>query len=290
MKRHVWQSVIYIVTGMVFLTACGSGHRRQTPAEPEQSAFSIQEETVPVYQVCEEILFNSNGSDADENALTEALRFQYEYDAEGNKTRQIWYDSFGNDNIHEYEYVFDTEETRVQETYYSKSGGVKQYVDYRYDVDGEMTERAFYMRNDHMVTRFYDAAAGCSAIEHIPCQLRTELGSQEALRYISYENGNVREFATAQYDENGNRIREVIYFADGSPMYSYEYEYDVTGNMTLETVYDTDGVLLNTGRFAYRYDEHGNVIEQRRYQNGKFTGLTRYKYTQINVPKRSVLN
>lgn len=77
--------------------------------------------------------------------------------------------------------------------------------------------------------------------------------------------------------------KEAIYFADGSPMYFYKYDYDAVGNRIRETIFDTDGILPNTGRFEYRYDEYGNVLEQRRYLDGKFTGITKYDYIQVQV-------
>lgn len=291
MKRRVCQSVFGIITGMVLLTACGNKSGEAVSGKFVQPEVSAQEETVLVYRVCEEILFsnnNNNGNtDYGEDALNEALRFEYKYDADGNKARQIGYDSYGNGDTREYEYTFDADGSRVKETYCGKSGGAKKCIDYRYDADGELTERAFWIGNDYMVTRFYGADGECPAIAQMRHQIRAALGSSDVMRYISYDNGMMTEFATAQYDAEGNRVREAIYSADGSPMYSYDYDYDAAGNITRETVYDADGALLNTGRFEYRYDEYGNILEQKRFLDGNFIGMTKYNYTQVSVPKRS---
>lgn len=282
MKKHIWQSVVSILTSMILLTACTN--KEAVSAKPEPPTASPQEETVLVYRISEEIMYNNNDSNSNENGLTEALRFEYEYDADGNKTRQTGYDSYGNGNTLEYTYDFDTDAIKVRETYCDNdNSSAQKWVDYQYDTDGEMTQRAYWQGNDYMVTRFYDADADCPAIALISYPLLAALGDSDVMRYISYNNGAVTEFATAQYDADGNKVRETIYLADGSPLYSYEYDYDADGNITRETVYDADGALLNTGMFAYRYDEHGNVLEQRRYLNGNFTGMTKYNYIQLRA-------
>lgn len=79
-------------------------------------------------------------------------------------------------------------------------------------------------------------------------------------------------------------LKEAIYFADGSPMYFYKYDYDAVGNRIRETIFDANGILLNTGRFEYCYDEYGNDLDQRKYLDGKFTGMTKYDYIQVSVP------
>lgn len=216
--------------------------------------------------------------------MASALRFEYEYDADGHQTRRTEYDLYGHGTTCEYTYVYDADAIRVKETYYSRDNNAKKWVDYQYDTDGDMTERAFWQENDYIVTQFYDADADCPATAQLSHPIRTKLGGSDVMRYISYHNGTVSEFATAQYDAKGNKVKETIYFADGSPMYSYEYDYDSAGSITREAVYDADGVLLNTGKFEYRYDEYGNVLEQRRYLDGNLTGMTKYNYIQMNVP------
>ena len=282
MKKYIWQSAVSILAGMIFLTACGN--RDAISTETEQHEASTPKETVLVYRVSEEILYNNNDINSNENELTEALRFEYEYDADGNKTRQTSYDSYGNGSTYEYTYAYATDGTSVKETYCDRNDNAKKWVDYQYDPDGEMTQRAYWQGNDYMVTRFYGADADCPAIALISYPLLAALGDSDVMRYISYHNGAVTEFATAQYDADGNKTGETIYFADGSPMYSYEYDYDSAGNITQETVYDADGILLNTGRFEYRYDDYGNVLEQTRYLDGNFMGMTKYNYIQVRVP------
>lgn len=281
MKRQTWQSISSIITGMLLLTACGN--REAISTEPEQSALSAQEEMVPVYRVSEEIWFDHNGGDSDEDVWDAALRFEYEYDANGNRTRQAVQDHTGNINTYEYQYAFATDGSKVKETYYNANGDAKKSVDYQYDLYGEMTECAYYIGNDHIVTQFYGANADRSAIADLPYQSASD--SLDGMRYINYHNGIVTEFATAQYDADGNKTKEALYSADGALMYFYEYEYDAAGNMTCEAVYDADGVLLNTGQYEYRYDECGNVLEKTRYLNGKLIGLTKYSYVQIPVKK-----
>ncbi len=286
MKRHGLKSTACIIAGMVLLTACTGKNREAASARTKQPTTPPQEETVLVYRVCEEILFCNRSGDSGEDVLTEALRFEYEYDADGNRTRQMEYDNYGNGNTCVYSYAFEGNERSVRETYNTGSNPPK-YVDCQYDADGGLVERAFWSGNDYIVTRFFEADANVPVTAQLAASSRAAEDSLDQIRYISYNNGTVTEFATAQYDTDGNRVKQTIYFADGSPMYFYEYDYDAAGNVTLETVYNANGVLQNTGRFAYCYDEHGNVVEQRRYLDGHFTGKTTYCYVPIQVPKVS---
>ncbi len=280
MRRHIVQAIIGTMISLSLLTACGS--REAASADSELSVFSYETEsaigkamaTEPVYCISEEAFFDNGG-------YVFGLRFQYEYDTHGNKVKQTTYDSFGKvSNWSEYEYTADRSGCSVKKTTYNQSGA-KTSVEYGYDAGGDMTERICYRGNDLLRTKFFDAQAESCMMLRILYQAKAAADKNEVLRYISYDNDVVTEFATARYDAAGNRIEENIYFADGSLMYAYEYEYDASGNITKEAVYDANGTLLNTAQFEYLYDEYGNVLEKTEYQDGDFTALIKYSYIEV---------
>ena len=64
MKKHIWQSVVSILTSMILLTACTN--KEAVSAKPEPPTASPQEETVLVYRISEEIMYNNNDSNSNE--------------------------------------------------------------------------------------------------------------------------------------------------------------------------------------------------------------------------------
>lgn len=280
MRRHIVQAIIGTIISLSLLTACGS--REAAPANSELSVFSYETGsamgkamvTEPVYCISEETFFDNDG-------YVFGLRFQYEYDTHGNKVKQTTYNNFGEvSNWSEYEYTTDRSGHSVKKTTYNQ-GGAKTSVEYGYDADGDMTERICYRGNDLLRTKFFDAQAESCTTLRILYQAKAAADRNEVLRYISYDNDVVTEFATARYDAAGNRTEENIYLADGSLMYAYEYEYDAAGNITKQAVYDANGTLLNMGQFEYLYDEYGNVLEKTEYQDGDFIALIKYSYIEV---------
>ncbi|MCM1183127.1 MAG: hypothetical protein NC337_07120 [Roseburia sp.] len=282
MKRPIVKTFLGAAMAVSLLTACGN--RNAIPVETQEAAVFSDEtgdtagtvsKQEPVYRVREETHFNNDGSDA------YALRFQYEYDADGNRVKRTAYGSSENNgNWSEYEYTDDGNGYHVRETTYSQYGA-KTHMDYSYNARGDMTERAYYRGNNLIRTRFFSAdGKDCITLRTL-YQMKAAADKNEVLYYIGYDNDVVTEFAMACYDADGNRIAENIFFADGSLMYAYEYDYDADGNMTKLSVRDANGTLLNEGRFEYLCDEDGNILEQREYSNGEFVVLVQYDYAYI---------
>ena len=152
---------------------------------------------------------------------------RYEYDANGNNTRTIYYtpnvlvshycDKTYNSNnqetssirrtqdgrvegsdIYEVEYNADGKETRT--VYYNSDGSVKNYEDYEYGANGKKTR-----------------AVRCDA------------------------SGNVKEYTVYEYGTNGKKTRAVRCDASGNVKEYTVYEYDKDGYYTGSTLYNPDG-------------------------------------------------
>ena len=48
-----------------------------------------------------------------------------------------------------------------------------------------------------------------------------------------------------EYDENGNKIKEIYYSADGTITTHMAYEYDANGNVIKSTIFNTDGTIIS---------------------------------------------
>ena len=93
------------------------------------------------------------------------------------------------------------------------------------------------------------------------------------------------------YDENGNRIRELQYDGKGKLEHRNEYEYDENGNEIRYTRYYSNGKILEQSE--YEYDENGNRIAETYYSIYEDTenGRIEYEWAYFaNAPKTGKYN
>ena len=72
-------------------------------------------------------------------------------------------------------------------------------------------------------------------------------------------NGEMTERRTYKYDQQGNCIEMEFYNRDGELMQHYLYKYDARGNRIEWRFYDADEFL--SALTTYYYDDHDNLIE-----------------------------
>lgn len=67
--------------------------------------------------------------------------------------------------------------------------------------------------------------------------------------------------------------KDTTYWEDGTKEYC---EYDTFGSPVVDIIYDTDGQVLYNGRYAYTYDDNGNVLVQENYEDDVL--VSKYEY------------
>jgi len=90
-------------------------------------------------------------------------------------------------------------------------------------------------------------------------------------------DGSLKNKQIYKYDDNGNMFEENYYEADGSLGYKKIYKYDDKGNMFEGYSYEADGSLGS--KFIYKYDDNRNKIEDHIYKaDGSLGSKNIYKY------------
>lgn len=194
-----------------------------------------------------------------------AERYEYTYDADGNKCGGVYYD--GETLSAEYEYA----QSSSGETYLAKDtnyyeDGSKSTYEYdehgntlyfaNIDAEGSVWDAAEYTYND--------AGNWVGAKEYVEGVLAAEreyaidgAGHQQLLREITYsEDGS---WVGAEYDLYENQVIEIHTNAEGNVELDrrFEHTYDDEGNKTLTKTYD-NGVLVEEVEFWFGTDEDGS--------------------------------
>ena len=100
--------------------------------------------------------------------------------------------------------------------------------------------------------------------------------SQNNLIQNIYGFDGIYENIFYKYDNEGNKIEEVIYDENDSLIKKYIYDYDSQGNLKKEFEYDSQGLK---SKKTYEYDSQGNLIKKKFYlPNGKLDRKYIYKY------------
>ena len=98
-------------------------------------------------------------------------------------------------------------------------------------------------------------------------------------------NGIERLEYETLYDEQGNIIENINYYDDGSKLID-ENEIDKYGNITSmkSTIYDAEGEFDEETIFSreFTYDNNGNVVEEKGYDNGALSYITKLEYDEDN--------
>ena len=212
-----------------------------------------------------------------------------EYDSDGNTVREEYYDENG---ILSFVEIHNGEESWTE--HYDETGNLYDAIErkyengnfigynwYQYDENGELTEVCYYDADKNMTKQEYyengmlqsywnqdDAgnwvgynADGTPYDYDNEVTAQTDSGVANENREDYYdENGELRQYALFQYDEEGNVIEVRRYDKADTLVWSSMYSYNSEGNLSECTVYDKfDNFLL---RLTYRYDVSGKLIKQ----------------------------
>ena len=214
----------------------------------------------------------------------------YEFDSDGNIVREEYYDENGmlsfveihNADEDRFEHYDEENGNLLYATEHKyENGNYIGYSHYIYDENGELTEVCYYDADKNMTKQEYyengmlqyygeqnDAgdwveynADGTPYDYDNEVTSQTDSGVANETREDYYdENGELRQYALFQYDEEGNVIEVRRYDKADTLVWSSMYSYNSEGNLAECTVYDKfDNFLL---RLTYRYDVSGKLIKQ----------------------------
>lgn len=163
-----------------------------------------------------------------------------------------------NDEVYYWhEYEFGPDGKRMSVTSYGPFDNENGHVDFVYDNQGNR----LVDYNTHGVGRSYRNGV------LQPPELKEETGSVSPIE--------------KEYDSAGNLIRG-IYYRNGEPDSSYEYEYDDSGRKTSKRSYDSTGRCYQFE--TYEYDSLGNVSIEKQYsidfddQVNSWLNVSEYEY------------
>ncbi len=191
----------------------------------------------------------------------------YTYNADGQKIREESYDETG--KRWEYtQYLYDDTGKRIKEENYGYDSTLQSYRLYIYDADGaeiryenydsDGTMICYWSEDDDGYMREYNPD-GTLVYDEVTSQTDSGVANETREDYYD-ENGELRQYALFQYDEEGNVIEVRRYDKADTLVWSSMYSYNSEGNLAECTVYDKfDNFLL---RLTYRYDVSGKLIKQ----------------------------
>lgn len=180
--------------------------------------------------------------------------YEYEYDAEGNKTKQTFYSNGELYNICEYAYVGDT----VKLTYYDKDG----------NITGKQTE-VFVTVNNVKMRKAIISDDGSKVVFYL-LDIDNKDGIEEywengllRTKSITVVEGNTSTNTYESYNSGGELltqgITEYVYTnSDRTDVLSYEYT----------QTNQNGGYKFNTN---YTYDENGNLIGKKDFNDDQLT-------------------
>lgn len=194
-----------------------------------------------------------------------AERIAYQYDADGNTTHYIVYDSDGSllssqimeHNDHGHNTIW---------TYYTSFPDITQIntYTYEYDEDGNILSRKTFGKSNNLIqhqTWCYDEYGNVTFYTRTDStgklqQKDTYKFTYDENGWIIHEeryiiNGDLHSTRDITYDENGNILSEIAYYGSGMLMKHAIYTYDEYGFVTSETEYDIDGNIIMHKEYEY---------------------------------------
>lgn len=181
-------------------------------------------------------------------------RFVYQYDKNGREVATIRYGGDGS-VAGKYLYEYDLQGRKVKERVYKRNKKVAQ-TEYTYRVGGT-EERSYTQTGDlrlKLITK-YDS-----------------LGRKYLWLVDTYENGQLEERLSVQYDTSGYIVESRSYNERNILEWRHLYQYDAQHNKTAEIKYK--GQALQS-EWVYEYDEYNKLIATTHYNGIKEVLLRR---------------
>lgn len=212
------------------------------------------------------------------------------FNAEGNKTEEINYNS-GGDSIHSCSYSYDGKGRKTAQV--MAQGNIHGETTYAYNHDGREVEALEQVGEKVLIKRRYVATYDAQGKQIAALYSEGDREMKASYRYSYDKQGQLTELATLT--------------AEGVVYYRIAYSYDEKGNLTSELAYRPDGQLDKKSLFSYDgdrkreqtftyndgaeylhtfelYDTRGNVVEVGVFdKSGQLSGgktIRRYEYDQ----------
>lgn len=215
-----------ITLTVILFLSCLAGCQKKTeniPTAPEQPTDTAQNEETADTEDTEPEVFDDIGDGL-------GTLFTYEYDEDGNKTKEVRYNNHGNAISWQRVYEYDSKGNMIKSTTLDSDGALKDYYIYEYDESGSTTKDTgyrsdgsvwiqevyeYYENTKQIKIVYYDTDGN---VEDYSESQRIYNSDGKLLEIRNFdENGNVRYIKENKYDEYGNMIEEkYLYIKDNS--------------------------------------------------------------------------
>ncbi len=206
-------------------------------------------------------------------------RVTYEYDAKGNLIKAVSTDETGIVlEWGEFKYEYDSNGYLTRKELCNENGLVVVYDEYQYDVNGNVIREINYQEDEYenYITEYnyeYDAAGN-------------QIKSAEYIEDLNSGIRDLRSMVGYEYDTSGKKIKEIYYGSNGTMIGWLEYEYDVNGKETKSIDYNADGSIY--GWTECKYDINGNIVKRTEYySDGSIYSWT--EYNSVGLPAKEDL-
>lgn len=188
----------------------------------------------------------------------------------------------------------------IKKTTYDSKRNVKEWMEYSYDSEGNLTKETYYKGDNLWPTREYNYDSEGNMIREtnyydesgeiwqsteysydsdgnrIKAEYHGTAHQDEPFGEVTkVEERTISSWIEYSYDSRGNEIEEIQYYDSGDPRdpvyywYKWEYSYDSNGNiMTMQrlTKWDLRDEWYDEVHEEYSYDKDGNIIKTLSYR------------------------
>ena len=210
---------------------------------------------------------DDHGRITDKEFVTEGVttgKQHFEYDEYGNTVRHVMME--GDGTVSEtFVYTYDSEGNVLNSTAYAPDGSIYGTTVYTYDASGQLVRETDY-NPDGSISVVYESIYDADGNE---VETRTTDGS-----------GHISSRYVNTFDADGNELG-CTYYEDGEVVETTSFEYNEEGLCKKAIYRGADGAVTSTEHFSY--DEYGDVVKHTYFDpNGNLTEKVEYKYAEVN--------
>ncbi len=187
------------------------------------------------------------------------LRFLYVYDHAGRRTAEAVRDGRG-ELVKETRFAYDDHGNRSAEVATWGDGRFENASLYDYD-HVHRRIRALHYNAVQVINRnlFTYDGRGRLVRERFERNYRSKAGGNQVMRSTRFDVGYE---VTMRYDDLDHIREKVVVDLTGRPQGRSEFRYDEHGNQIEERISNADGRMTDRKAYRYRYDAAGNWIEE----------------------------
>jgi RHS repeat-associated protein len=207
------------------------------------------------------------------DVLVSETRFSYEYDQAGNIAVYKEYDENGVEEHVEY-YTYDSA-GRLEVIVDSDNNR----VDYGYDLQGNVSSIDFaFAEEQHAIEYYHNYCLDYDTVHPNECMqsstlydrtVYTTISGDDINRNYNYETGALVRLDYINLFVNNTNLIETTYDYEGSTPRLDNVSYSIAGDST-------------TYKYSYYYDDLGNIVEYRYYENTSIRFKALYDYDELN--------